>query len=148
MKGKPKRCTTLGSLMCSRATAHNCKTTQLAMMYPHAIGRSISSGGELVLVSVILEQMASMHPATTHAMDAHSLESGCSKRTTFETSKLMIIETAPKMPTVIGGNHVNAKKSIVEAANDIKIAMINSGRQYTAVLMGVGLLRRRVLGSI
>jgi hypothetical protein len=59
---------------------------------------------------------------------------------TLETSKFIIMETAPKMPTVIGGSHVNARKSIVEAANDKTMARRNNGRQYTEFFRGVGLL--------
>ena len=81
-------------------------------------------------------------------MDTHSFESGCSKRITLETSKLIMMDTAPNMPTVMGGSHVSAKKSIVEAANDKNIARTNSGRTKIDVLTGVGRLWRRVRGSM
>lgn len=53
----------------------------------------------------------------------------------------------PKIPTVAGGSHVNAKKSNVAAANDRQSATMNNGRQNTDDDRVDDLLRARVLGS-
>jgi hypothetical protein len=91
--------------------------------------------------------MATKHPNTTYAMAVHSSFVGFSKSMTLVTNKLMMIELEPKTPTVDGGNHVNAKKSNVDAAMDKKIAITNNGLKKTGVVKGWDLLLFLVRGS-
>ena len=94
------------------------------------MGLSMSSGGVLSCWdSSGVVEMASMHPTIMYAMGTHSLGFGDSNNITRVTAKLITMDKLPNTPIVDAGNHVSAKKSSVEAAHDINMASINSGRQ-------------------
>ena len=107
----------------------------------------MSCGGGISVESTALDEMARIHPPTTQRIENHSLASGCSNSITFDTIKLTMMDTAPKMPTVSGGNHVSARKSKVDAAKESAMAMINNGLTHTCPLSGCARLRCLVRGS-
>ena len=92
-------------------------------------------------------EMAIIQPAIVHPIADHSCLDGRSNKITLVTSKLIMIDADPNTPTVDGGNHVNARKSSVEAATERNIATIKSGLRNTDCVNGADLFCVRERGS-
>jgi len=148
MNGNPIRSIQPGNLKWVSAKEADKKQIQFRMMYAEDCGLSISCGGVWFELSSGVTDMAIIHPTMTYAMGTHSFGFGFSNRITRVTARFMMIDKEPNTPIVVGGNHVSARKSSVDAAADSTMAIINSGLQNSDDDNGRARFRSFVRGSV